>query len=286
MFAASSASSGLDIAIIGSPAPNFTLPDNVHHLHITWNQLVDRVNQRVRGWDENTPDPQNNLLNMKTASPYKVIDFKPMFAYLFPEVVEDYDWWGHCDNDIILGDVMPFLEYKIANFDILSGCSCSYSFGPFTLYRNTPVINELFKLNLPEEVFSHRVTWFDEWGQGSSYGYNASMSGIIDHNRKRLGIRARKGIGTALITDLRCRDAEIANKSKPRCGECTHYRNGTLISRDNPRHKDLVVFMCHYQQGKKTQAFEPSTNDKTKLKSLMGSNQFRVSYDGFDYFEE
>lgn len=40
----------------------------------------------------------------------KMRDFKPMLGLLFEDVLADYAYWGHVDNDVLLGDVRSFLE--------------------------------------------------------------------------------------------------------------------------------------------------------------------------------
>jgi len=97
MFAESARHSGIDVVIIGSPAPTFSLPPNVRHVPLMWEELVERVSTRLF---EGAELP--NLLNVRK---YKVVDLKPFFSFLFPKEVEGYDWWGHLDNDLLLGNV-------------------------------------------------------------------------------------------------------------------------------------------------------------------------------------
>ena len=104
MFLESARHSGIDIAIVGFPKPPFPLPPNVKHVNVTWDQLVDRVSKRLFDGDD--------LPNLRDAGPYKVIDFKPLFAHLFPEQVRGYDWWGHVDNDLVLGNVPTFSDTR------------------------------------------------------------------------------------------------------------------------------------------------------------------------------
>ena len=54
--------------------------------------------------------------------PYKLCEFKPMFGVLFADVVEGFDFWGHIDNDAILGDVLSedFLDPRF----LYSSCNC------------------------------------------------------------------------------------------------------------------------------------------------------------------
>jgi hypothetical protein len=285
MFLLSAATSGLDVAVIGSPSPNYTLPDNVRHFPISWNDLVDRIYKHVLHHNESTPEPTGEY-DLKSARPYKVADFKPLLGYLFPEVVDGYEWWGHCDNDLVFGNVMKFLERNkvLDNFDTISGVEVHYAWGPFMLYRNTPVFNELFRANLLDRIFTKRNRMFDEWGQSIKGAYEGSMSGIIDYKWERLGLRPKKGIGPNLRDiDVGCYSGRGDKRPIPaRTAECVHHTDGTLIQ-TFPNNTE--VNMCHYQWSKK-KLIEPSlVGNQVKLKALMEDVQFRVSCpNGFDYF--
>lgn len=74
-------------------------------------------------------------------SPYKLTDFQPAFGELLAEYVEPYDWWGHCDFDMIFGNLSPLLSFM----------ECGKYFkvfkrGHMTLYRNTAEVNGVYKL--------------------------------------------------------------------------------------------------------------------------------------------
>jgi hypothetical protein len=192
MFLESARRSGLDIAIVGSPVPPFSLPPNVRHVPITWEQFVALVRERI------LPEHTLEEMTLQSAEPYKIIDFKPLFAYLFPEQVEGYDWWGHIDNDLILGDVRHFLTPEIlSNYDIISGIGDFpgeyHTWGPFMLYRNTIVTNELFHLAKqdPFQLYGNqRPLFLDEWGNADKKKYfYSSMTGIIRKHHERLGLR-------------------------------------------------------------------------------------------------
>lgn len=40
---------------------------------------------------------------------YKFCDFKPTYGYIFSDLIAGYDFWGHCDIDIIFGDIRAFM---------------------------------------------------------------------------------------------------------------------------------------------------------------------------------
>jgi hypothetical protein len=126
MFVETASTSGVDFVILGYSRPPFPLPSNIRHVSVTWNQFVDLIADRLfEGKD------------LRNASPYKIIDFKPLFAYLFPKKVKGYDW---------LGNATKFLTHSVLDqHDIISAIPRK-AWGPFTLYRNNQRVNELFRL--------------------------------------------------------------------------------------------------------------------------------------------
>lgn len=81
--------------------------------------------------------------------PYKLCDYRPIYGVLFYEDIKEYDFWGYCDIDLIFGNISKFLTDDIFdNYDKILTC------GHFTLQRNTPKINLIFK-NDPDEYYKH-----------------------------------------------------------------------------------------------------------------------------------
>ena len=72
-------------------------------------------------------------------SPYKLCDYKPAFGYIFQDYLQNCSYWGHCDLDMILGDVNKFLPKQ--DYDKIS------YLGHLCLYRNAPEITKAFMLS-------------------------------------------------------------------------------------------------------------------------------------------
>lgn len=95
-------------------------------------------------------------------TPYKLCDFKPAYGEIFSEYINDYDFWGHCDFDMVFGNLRKFLtEDKLEKFDRI------YYQGHLSIYRNIDKINHLYQSNKGElyykDVFSSPLIWvFDE----------------------------------------------------------------------------------------------------------------------------
>lgn len=73
--------------------------------------------------------------------PYKICDFRPSFGIVLEEYLKDYDFWGHCDFDMIFGDIRKFITS-----DILETYEKLLWSGHLTLYRNTPEVNRRYQL--------------------------------------------------------------------------------------------------------------------------------------------
>jgi hypothetical protein len=113
---------------------------------------------------------------IKIENPYKLCDFKPAFAFLFPELVTGYDFWGHGDLDVIYGNIRKFITGEMLNqFDLIS-VRHDYITGHFALYRNCNKMNELFLQTKDyKKVFTEgRNFCFDE----TNYAFEAFTNGV------------------------------------------------------------------------------------------------------------
>jgi hypothetical protein len=94
----------------------------------------------------------------------KAGDFDPAYGLIFWDELKGYDFWGHTGLDCVYGRLDRFVsdEY-LWDCDVFGndpGAIC----GPFSLYRNTDVVNHLF-MGVPdwrEQLSSPKMTAFDE----------------------------------------------------------------------------------------------------------------------------
>ena len=95
---------------------------------------------------------------------YKLCDFKPAYGYIFSDLVKNYDFWGHCDIDIIFGNIRNFITPKILKENDVISARHDYLTGSFALYKNIPFVNQLFKESKDyKKVYTNPLNFcFDE----------------------------------------------------------------------------------------------------------------------------
>lgn len=141
----------IDFLFFTDQTLHMPVPDNLIVIHMPFaslKQLLDRQ------------------LGMETGMgrAYKLCDYRPAFGEIFSDYLTGYDFWGHCDTDILLGRVRAFLtEDVLENYDVIP-VRPEFVTGFFTLYRNTPHVNTLYKKSEDYEMIfrSSKYFCFDE----------------------------------------------------------------------------------------------------------------------------
>lgn len=129
-------------------------PANVEYRHMTFEQCRELFQSRFP-------------FDIRLDFPGKLCDYKPACGYILEEELSGYDFWGHCDLDVIFGDIKKFLPEKLLDcYDKL------FTLGHFTLYRNVPECSRYFMTfdggRRCREVFQKsELVGFDEWSVGN-----------------------------------------------------------------------------------------------------------------------
>ncbi len=111
----------------------------------------------------------SKIPNCYLGQPYKLCDYRPAYGFVFSDYISEYLFWGHCDIDIIFGDIDPYLhQINYKNFD-----RC-FALGHLSFYKNTEKVNAIFSHKLNDAFpqifnleFVKRTTYpchFDEIG--------------------------------------------------------------------------------------------------------------------------
>lgn len=94
---------------------------------------------------------------------YKCCDYKPVYGIILEDYIQKYDFWGHCDFDMIFGDLRKyFTEELLREYDKI------LPLGHLSLYRNTHSVNNRYKddgslCGNYDNVFSSNLNYaFDE----------------------------------------------------------------------------------------------------------------------------
>lgn len=75
----------------------------------------------------------------------KVHDYRAVLGYLYNEELKDYNWWGHTDFDCVYGRVDNYMTDEfLRGIDVYSNHP-NYICGPWTLYRNSFEVNNVFR---------------------------------------------------------------------------------------------------------------------------------------------
>ena len=113
-------------------------------------------------------------VNIKSG--YKLCDFKPAYGIIFSELLKGYDFWGHCDIDIIFGNIREFITNELLEDHDLISVRPDWLTGCFLLYKNEARINTLYTYSKDyRKVFgSDKHYCFDE----TNFAHDAFSDGV------------------------------------------------------------------------------------------------------------
>ena len=134
--------SKINFLVLTDDETNYPYPKNVKVIYISFGDMKNKIQSYF-----------DFEISLKT--PYKLCDYRPVFGYVFEDMLKDYEYWGYCDNDIIFGDIEKFF---IEGYDKL------FCLGHLTIFKNTPENNRLF---MSEDIYkkafmSNENVIFDE----------------------------------------------------------------------------------------------------------------------------
>lgn len=139
----------IDWLIITDDPQNYNWPENVKVIKSTFTDFRDRIQK-------------NYEFTISLERTYKLCDYKPAYGEILNEELEEYDFWGHCDCDLVFGDIRSFLTD-----DILDAHDKIFSRGHLTVYRNNTVINSFYRTQSYisyKDVYTNEKSFaFDEW---------------------------------------------------------------------------------------------------------------------------
>lgn len=105
-----------------------SIPENVKVINMSFDDVKKLVEKKLE-------------MEVALNRPYKMCDLKVVYGKIFEEYLSDYDYWGHCDFDMIFGDLNHFFEkYNLYSYDRFG------ALGHLSLFKNVPEVNDRYKM--------------------------------------------------------------------------------------------------------------------------------------------
>lgn len=129
---------------------DYDYPENVKVTFMSFDDLREKI-QRLYDFP----------ISLETG--WKICDYRVAFGEIFEEELKGYDFWGHCDLDMMWGNIRHFLTDEVLEKYDRVGYQ-----GHSTLYKNNADINSKYKVHIDgivkyEDVFTTREgCTFDE----------------------------------------------------------------------------------------------------------------------------
>lgn len=155
-------------------------------------QNFTRINMTLNEFSELASEKLDFAVHI--GAPYKICDLKPMFGKIFEDRIADYGFWGHCDCDLVWGNLRKFLsENLLARFDkVLMN-------GHLSLYANSELGRNLYAMGSGDTDWKKALSEagyvnFDEWlgifpickSRGIQYFHNDDVAADISHQSYRI----------------------------------------------------------------------------------------------------
>lgn len=119
--------SDIDFLLFTDDKRNYNFPSNVKVYYMSFDTMNNLINKKI-GFE------------VALSKPYKLCDLKPAYGDIFSDYLVGYDFWGHCDMDLIWGRIRNFITD-----DILATNDKVGILGHSILYRNDEIVNKRYK---------------------------------------------------------------------------------------------------------------------------------------------
>lgn len=119
--------SSIDFLLFTDDQTNYNYPNNVKVHYMSFEQMKELFQKQYD-------------FPLSINVPYKFCDFKPAYGEIFSDYLKGYDYWGHCDVDLIWGGIRKFITD-----DILMKYKRIFSRGHCSIYQNLPEVNSLYR---------------------------------------------------------------------------------------------------------------------------------------------
>jgi hypothetical protein len=130
------------------------VPCNVNIVNLSISDFSDKISEEL-GFE------------ISLVNPYKCCDYRPLY-HIFTKLVKgNWDFWGHCDLDMLFGNLKKFITK-----DILNNYDKIFSVGHLTIYRNNDYVNNLYKIPFNNLDYKKIFASSDNYGFDEHNGIN------------------------------------------------------------------------------------------------------------------
>ncbi len=162
--------------------------DNMKIVPISFEKFRDKINSHFS-------------FELNIQHPMKLCDIRTSFGEVFQDLIDDYDFWGYCDVDVVFGRIRYFLDDAVLENNDVIFTKPDYPTGFFAIYKNDVNISSLYR-STPDyiKVFQdEKLLCFDECGGNYSQVCNGvnildtkyvidSMHHILERNRDSINV--------------------------------------------------------------------------------------------------
>lgn len=180
---------------------------------------------------------------------YRLCDYKPLFGEIFQSDLKDYDFWGYCDLDIIIGDIRKYVTDDLLNkYDKIN------RWGHLSFMRNTYECNKRYRLESArygyKEVLTHtRDFGFDEYDYISIYKKYGFPIWILPEN---------------IYADIRARYKRFRTRNDNYDEQIFYWENGAVYraywDKEGNLRKNEYLYIHFKKRGVLPVHFEEMTN--------------------------
>lgn len=175
----------VDFFVFSNDATAYSYPPNVHFVQMSFDEARTLLQAQFD-------------FEIVLSKPYKLCDYKPVYGAAFQKWVKDYDFWGHCDIDLVWGNIRRFFTD-----DLLSRYDRILNQGHCSIYRNVPAMNYAFKTLDPMGCMDWRNVYTTE--------ENLAFDEVAEHNGGGLSMIMERN-GVAMYTKWVFADLHIRLK--------------------------------------------------------------------------
>jgi hypothetical protein len=211
-------------------------PSNVEFRYMTYDSYCELVSIKLD-------------INFKPLNSYKLCDIRPAIGLIHDDLIQEYDFWGFGDLDLIYGDLRThFTEKKLQRKKIISSHQRRVS-GHLCIFKNELKINTAFKkIKNWKSIFEDQRHWaFDERAFSKIFIRHKNLPQVIRNFLKLFNPWLRIGHFVELYTTPNARIKWIDGTSN--FPATWFWSNGKVTNNLN---KDLSFPYFHFMVWKKS----------------------------------